>query len=211
MRQRMHIIILATTMILLIGVVLSQAVVGAQSGPFQPPHPLVNATSDEVAQAAKNYTVSNFKVVSGTPTVLLTRSVTKEDLPKLGLSTIAFGGEDPPLMLVALKGDFDVQNMPGGGSTPWRVGYIVYVFDLKAGMPALISVSRLGGRFRTLLNDPTLPDEGLPTQSQQPNAGQQSDQQQAPFISPIPASPVKKLPYGSIAPGAPDPTPLPTP
>ena len=207
--RRTNIIILSSGVILLllVSIVLlvaasSGRVVEAQAGPFKPPRPLVGASPEEVGQAAKDYTAGQFKVLSGTPTVLLARPVTKEDLPKLGLPEIGFSAsEDPPLMLVALKGDFDVSSLQmSGGASPWKVGYIVYVFDLKAGMPTLTLVSPRGGTFRTLLNDPTLPEDTAQTPNTAQNTNQPTEDPNIPLPSPVPANPSHKYPYGTIAP-----------
>ncbi|MGI0015431.1 MAG: hypothetical protein ACREBU_18595, partial [Nitrososphaera sp.] len=121
----------------------------------------MNASAEEIQQVALDYTYGRFKVLSEAPTILLTRPVTKDELPSLGLSAIDFAGEEPPLMLVAMNGDFDVSNIRRSvsGALPFRVSYIVYVFDLKAGAPTLIQYSVDGSHFRKLLNDPNLPEE----------------------------------------------------
>jgi hypothetical protein len=151
-----------------------------------------------MGQVAKEYTASTFNIVSGTPVVLLTRPVTKEELPRLGLPEIAFGGETPPLHLVALKGDFDVQGLSPSATVPWRVNYIVYVYDLQAGVPALTLVSPHGGEFRTLLNDSSLPLDIASSSGESPNTRPDL------IASPVPVAPRIQLPYGSTAPDVPD-------
>lgn len=150
---------------------------------------LVGAPVEKIEQEAVDYTYKRFKVLSGFPTILLTKPVTKDELPSLGLSAIGFGGEEPPLMLVALKGDFDVSNIRGSVSTTLRVKYLVYVFDLKAGMPTLIQYSADGSHFRKLLNDPNLPEEPpTPDRSGEPKPDNP------------PMTPAPTMPYGSVAP-----------
>lgn len=152
---------------------------------------LMNASDDEIQKVAVDYTYGRFNVLSGTPTVLLTRSVVKDELPSLGLSAIDFGGEEPPLKLVVMKGDFDVSSIRRSvkSSSPLRASYIVYVFDLKVGAPTLIQYSLDGSHFRKLLNDPTLP-EVAPA----PNVVNE------PALDISPLTPGPKLPYGSVAP-----------
>ena len=158
------------------------------------PRPLVGVSLAEVGKAAVAYTHARFRVVSGEPQILLTRSVTARELPTLGLSTINFAGAEPPLTLVVLKGDFDVKALGRTLTLPeWRVNYIAYVFDLKAGMPTLTEVSRTGGRFRTVLNDPSLPEEKFDS-VRQPDVGSQIA---PPQFAPTPEN---KLPYGATPP-----------
>ncbi len=157
-------------------------------------HSLVNASMKDVTEAALKYTQTRFQVLSEHIAVPLARSVTKQELPSLGFPEIDFGGEDPPLALVVLKGEFDVQNLRHGvaSDTPWRVKFIAYVFDLKAGAPTLTLVSPDGSVFRDLLNDPSLP-VAAPEMNQtgQPEQG----------VEPaVPVAPPHKLPYGAMEP-----------
>jgi hypothetical protein len=107
-------------------------------------------------------------------------------------------------MLVILKGDFDISNMPGAGNIPksnwhWRVGYIAYVMDLKAGLPTLTVSSPQGGLFRKALNNPNLPDD-LPANPAL--LGELKNRTQAlPGVPIVPPS--NKVPYGSLIPGTP--------
>ena len=125
--------------------------------------PLTNASPQEVGQAALGFTQARFTVESGTPQVAFTRSLTGAELASTGLGEINFGGEEPPLMLVVVKGNFDVSNFvpsrDSGLNPLTKVKYIAYVFDLRAGRPAFIATGLTGKYFRTVLNDPSLPDE----------------------------------------------------
>lgn len=165
-------------------------------------HSLVNAPMQDVEDAALKYTYARFQVLSANVIIRLSRPVTKQELPFLGFPKIDFGGEDPPLALVVLKGEFDVRNLRrmNVNDTPWRVKFIAYVFDLKAGLPTLTSVSADGSRFRDLLNDPSLPMPMI--NDSQPEFNLQS---------PEPVSPATKLPYGAMAPPVPNPTGSPPP
>lgn len=162
---------------------------------------LVDATDDEIAAAAIDHTRTRFNVVSGTPKVrLVRRDVTADDFPGLGLPSIRFSAQDPPLALVILVGDFDISNLRGAGRNTCvyhRVRFIAYGYDLQAGVPALTSTSPLGGRFRIALKDPTLPDDPSATPC---GAGPASESTQS--AKPMPPSPPSgpKPGYGSIAP-----------
>lgn len=154
--------------------------------------PLTDAPTEEIKQAVLRYTHNRFQVLSDQVTILLVRPVKAAELSALGLPDMAFPPEqEPPLMLVVIKGDFDVQNLSRAGfiSEPFLVGYIAYVLDLRAGGPIITSVSRDGSRFKKLLNDPSLPDPVVPTidPARGPEAGVAA---QAPLL------PAKHMPYG---------------
>ncbi len=174
--------------------------------------PLVTASPEEVAQAALDYTCTHFRVLSGAPEVALIRRVVPEDIAALDLPAPAYHSSDPPLMmLVILKGDFDVSNMPGirpaVAPAEMRATYLGYVFNLRTGFPSLTLTSPRGGLFRRALNDPTLLDD-------------------APRVTPLPSSafigtvkppptnavPATPWPQGAVIPGLPAPPgrPLPT-
>jgi hypothetical protein len=149
-----------------------------------------------MAQVALNVTNANYPSLSDTPEVVLVRSVTAADIAALGIANISFdGGEEPPLMLVIVKGDFDVSSLSGAK----RAKYIGYAFDLRAGGPALVASSVKGGRFRQALNDPSLPDD--PTT--EPDTGQGASADLMPTAIPS----LTKLPYGATAAPAALPTP----
>lgn len=120
--------------------------VSAQDG-FKP-HSLLTASVADVQKAALDYTQSRFRVLEA-PQILLTRSVTKEELPELGLSEIGFGGKEPPLALVVLEGKFEVQVR--GMTEPEQVKYLFYVINLYVGGPTLVEGSRDGTDYEDLL------------------------------------------------------------
>ena len=163
------------------------------------PRPLTNANADEVAQLALNYTQNQFRVVSGVPAVLLARRVSSKDLPSLGIAGLDYLTADEPLMLVIMRGDFDVSNMIGhtADEPASRVGYIAYLYDLWAGTPTAIMTSPNGGRFRTALNDPNLPEDLPVTPAQSAGMAPVTGPQVAPPTALPPSS--NKLPYGAVA------------
>jgi hypothetical protein len=179
------------TGIFIVGVV-AISIMNVSAQPQGGTHSLVNASMQDVKEAALKYTQTRFQVLSEQVTVPLARTVIKEDLPLSGLPEDDFGGEDPPLALVVLKGEFDVRNLGRGAAsdTPFNVKFIAYVFDLKAGVPTLILASADGSMFRELLNDPSLP---LPevNQSGRPKEGVEP---------PVPVAPAHKIPYGAMEP-----------
>ncbi len=72
---------------------------------------LNGASPEQVGQFALEY-VQHHLQVRGTPQVVLVRRIKPDDLPKLGLGcplTMA-SIEEPPLTLVILKGNFDVES-----------------------------------------------------------------------------------------------------
>lgn len=154
-----------------------------------PPNPyrygsnnLIDASPGEVAQFALDFVQATHQVRSGKPQVLLSRAVTGEDIMMLGLGCMPDSAtiEEPPLVLVILKGDFS-PNMPGGGLE--SATYMAFAFDVWAAKPMSTWASRTGVGFRTALNDPTLPEgsAGLPN------------------VCPTPAAPAT-LHYGDTAP-----------
>lgn len=85
------------------------------------------------------------------PKILLSRSITKKQLPELGLSEIGIRGKEPPLALVVLEGKFEIE--PRGLTTagPEQVKYIFYVLDLNAGVPTYTEYSRDGKGYAKFL------------------------------------------------------------
>ncbi|OKH26417.1 hypothetical protein [Chroogloeocystis siderophila] len=161
---------------------------------------LTNASPQEVQQAAINYTLANsseFTVRSGAIKTVFTRPITFAEFPSIGLGEVNFIGEEPPMMLVVVKGDFDTTDFVpsfSNESQPTlkeriKAKYIAYVFDLRAGRPTLTTTALTGGYFRKVLNDSSLPDEPklIKPEPGMPEA--------VPALSNPPA---KKLPYGSI-------------
>lgn len=125
--------------------------------------PLNDASLEEVGQVAIDYTRANYSV-TGIPKVVTVRSVNINELPSLGFGEIGYSPEQEsrPLMLVVIKGNFDLSDGILAGETnpnarP-QVKYIAYVFDLREGIPMITSTGLRGNYFRNLLDDPSLPD-----------------------------------------------------
>ncbi len=155
-----------------------ETVTNAVPSPTQipPRKPLGAASPEGVGQAAIAFAYEERRVLSGTPQVLLARPITLEELGNLGLGWSSFGSiEQPPLMLVILKGDFSkaisfggfqrsepcllIKDQPSSCPEPEHYHYIGYVYDLWAGMPTIYMQSKSGGIFKQALNDPSLPYE----------------------------------------------------
>lgn len=131
---------------------------------------------EQVAQQAVAYTWAQMCVVSGEPDVVLLRPVLASELPSLGIpanlglpsqirQNVVRGDGDPPLMLVVFRGqfyhagDFWRGERIGPPVAELVVRYLVYLFNLERGAVIQTETSALGGRFRALLNDPSLPDD----------------------------------------------------
>jgi hypothetical protein len=131
---------------------------------------------EQVAQQAVAYTWAQICVVGGEPEVVLLRPVLASELPGLGIpanlglpsqirQSVVRGDGDPPLMLVVLSGqfyhagDFWRGERIGPPVAELVVRYLVYLFDLERGAVIQTETSALDGRFRALLNDPSLPDD----------------------------------------------------
>lgn len=171
--------------VILIGFVVAANPAATPSpGPQFVRHSLANATSEEIGQEALSYVHNDFDIRSGTPKIVLSRSVTEDDLPGLGLGRVSFGASvHPPLALVILKGDFGQGHFLGTGvSATDQFIYVAYIYDLWAGAPTSTIASKDGGIFRQALGDSTLPI--VPT---------------IPAGPPQPTSAVF-LPYGGVAP-----------
>ncbi len=151
-----------------------------------PRKPLGNASPEEVGQAAIAFAFEERRVISGTPQVLLARSVTLQEVGNLGLGQSSFGSsEQPPLMLVILKGDFNkevsfggyqrselcllIKGRPSSCPAPKHYQYIGYVYDLWASAPTIFMQSKDGSIFRQALNDPSLPTDETPLSTPQQN------------------------------------------
>ena len=151
------------------------------------PSALTNASEAQVGQVALNLVRQDFDIRSGTPQIVLTRSIVRDNLPKLNLPSIPRTTiEEPPLMLVVIKGDFGSSHLPSivTGQTDQVFKYIGYIFDLWAGAPTLTMADPDGGEFRTVLGDLTLPTVTTP-------------------LSPQPVkSPAPLQHYGDVAPTA---------
>lgn len=118
---------------------------------------LIGASADEVAQFAVQYAERNARIESGTPQALLARGVKREELPTLGFQCISFASiEQPPLMLVILKGDF-VGGGGMGGNIKHSYSYLAYIFDVWSAEPAFQGGSINGSDFRIALNDASIP------------------------------------------------------
>lgn len=170
---------------------------------------LIDALPQEVGQVALDYTRARFKVLSGTPNIIVARRATTNDLSNLGFPTDEYDPQDYPLMLVVLKGNFDVSSMRRRADSKWhkQVEYIAYLFDLRAGVPTLTQTSAKGGIFRNILKEPSLSDDPVAN----PEGLEQLQRMNLTEAIPVPLEqlPTEKLPYGSTAPYVSPPKDLP--
>jgi hypothetical protein len=161
---------------------------------YSHPNVLTNASEQQIKQTALDFVKQNFSIRSGTPVVKLARAVTKASLPGLNLPSIPHTTiEEPPLMLVIIKGDFGPANLPGASAqlTDQKYEYVGLVLDLWAGFSILTMASTHGGEFRTALGDLTLPIV------------------ETPVPAPLSESSAPKYHYGEVVPTASDPTTAP--
>jgi hypothetical protein len=179
---------------------------------------LKGATSEEVGRFAQQYAQHNLKVVGGTPQVVLARSVTREAVAKLNIACFPAPStiEDPPLMLVILKGEFG----PSGSSGPstqsgTRIDvideYAAYVFDTWSAEPMFLSLSKDGARLQTALGDPSSVIDGATTPLVCPTEEPQDTTLHYGDIEPTPAPPVQQTAFPSATQAVPTaPLPVPT-
>ncbi|MBD2495183.1 hypothetical protein [Nostoc sp. FACHB-280] len=124
--------------------------------------PLISASDQEIRQAAVNYTLAHscqFKIISGTPEAIFNRPIKAAEIPATGFGDFDFKEEEPPMMLVVVKGNFDLSGSTFPSHPRRSTKYTAYIFDLKAGTPIFAAVGLSGKYFRDALNDPTLPDD----------------------------------------------------
>jgi len=162
------------TLGLLVGGVLSVAVVlsvvrtdpvqGMQSFRWRP---LVLATDEEIGRYALQLAQQDgHLVVIGSPIVRFARRMTVEELEEAGLGRPIDRCEPPPRAYAVLQGEFDTSRSPGGSGRYVTAGapirFIGYLIDLSTGLALSTNASPDGGRFRAILNDPTLPNLPMP-------------------------------------------------
>lgn len=95
---------------------------------------LLNASPQQVKQAALDYTHARIHVKSGTPEVVLSQSFANKDLYTIGLSEI--GSNQPDVAVVVVKGDFDITGAwPGSSLGDTSRKYMTYVFERETGKP----------------------------------------------------------------------------
>jgi hypothetical protein len=134
--------------------------VATPTGTSAPPRGWVSKSPEEIGRLAVDRLLEMKDVRSGTPQVLLVTPVRNEDLPAKGVGCpIAFDTyEEPPLMLVVLKGDFLPQSSHFYSLT---ASHAALIYDLWAGKPLRTVWSDNGARFRVALGDQTLPTPAI--------------------------------------------------
>ena len=167
---------------------------------------LRNASPAQIEQAAIKHINIRLRVFSGTPTVVVNRSITTAELLAVDIPAPTSANPEPPRRLLVLKGDFDLSNLGPSWvmdtSNPKHYSYLLFIYDLTDeahGAPTMILGSSKGGIFRKVLNNPSLPDDGPTNVEQSPN--QDNDVKITPTVSII-----NPVPYGSAAPPVSTPT-----
>jgi hypothetical protein len=158
---------------------------------------LAGKSPQEIAEYAVEHFVPSFLYSTGTPEIILASEVTREELPQIGLGCLPDNGssEEPPYVLVILRGDFGGVNMPKAVPPPPDAHYLyaAMVIDVWAPGPTVLITSATGGEFRTALNDPSLP------------------KMDNPFPVNCPPRTPGHLPHGAVLPGVVFPTSPPEP
>lgn len=159
---------------------------------------LAGASPQKIAEYVIREIAPGYVGPQGPMEIMLARPVTRTEVPQLGLGCLPdnVASEEPPYVLVILRGDFTLSGIPGAEPSLGALHhYVSLIMDVWAAKPSLIIASKDGGRFRTALGDPSLPEVGSELPSQCP-----------------PRTP-GTLPHGAVLRGTAFPTspPLPTP
>lgn len=155
-RQILEIVVFVIVAIVLVWAFRSFTAV-TPSGNAVPTERLATQTTfeklPEIVNSALAYTEKNLPSRGISPTVVLTRTITLKEFPDYGFGQVHFGGEEPPMFLVLLQGDFDTSNFGIGNKVSFnRASYVAYVFDLDTNSLVHISLSVDGKKFEKLLN-----------------------------------------------------------
>jgi len=173
---------------------------------------LRGATNAEFAQFAQDWARHQLQA-KNTPSVLLARAVTYEEMPTLGLgcppnfATI----ELPPVMVAILRGEFDFRGAGPGfrysrAPVAGKERYVYYVFDVWSATPVVTMASEDGAAFKQALHDPTLSDRA---EARLPTACAPQIQRDLHYGQPVPGMlPPTAVPPGSVPPTQP---PMPPP
>ena len=119
------------------------------------PSSLVTPTKElSAVEAALAFTQQALPALNGTPKVILTRSITYNDYPNLGLGNFSpSSGSQPALELVLLQGAFDTSKYGMGAKLPFATAtYVVIVYDLDHKSITHVTVSKKGADIKQLLN-----------------------------------------------------------
>ncbi len=122
---------------------------------------LESASAQEIENQALSYACANIKSKGGAPKVRLNRSITPAEYMSFFGDTPGLC-QDQQLSIVVLQGDFELTGINYMSAQPPRATFVGIVFDRKVGIPAIISHSRTGDRFREILNDNSLPKSKVP-------------------------------------------------
>ncbi len=170
--------VMVTTMVVVSALALNGASRNREAGLGSEAINLPGEVKKDLEQRTLMYTTHRYKVLTGTPRVLVVRDLTTQDVSSLGSCGYHYDPSDPRYALTVLRGDLDLSNMPGGAKPDDihpdndRYGFIAYVYDASSTdrQPIAEYTSRNGGAFRVILGDPSLPDDippGAPTGTQQ--------------------------------------------
>ncbi len=123
---------------------------------------LAGKSPEEIGEFVANKVVPAWLGPQGPVEVRLSRTVTREEVPQLGLGCLSdnSGSEEPPFVLVIVRGDFDLSGVPGRDPLPPGILYhsSALIIDVWAAAPTSIISSFDGSDFQEIINDPTLPE-----------------------------------------------------
>lgn len=174
MRRLLGLIIGAGTtlaVVILAMLVMNRIGGSGSTGAASQPTILSDATREDLSRRALRYAREEYERVPGSARVILVRDLVLEDLLSMGACPTPYEDpSDPRFAIAVVTGDFDmtdVQGMEREHPDPEerRFRYILYLFDTAAegtGVKGMLAARRGGSTFRTVLGDPSLPDEVPP-------------------------------------------------
>jgi hypothetical protein len=119
---------------------------------------LVGASSEQVGQFAQEFVRYDYNLDTlSEPQVALAKTINRSEIVTLGLGCIDDWAsiEEPPLVLIVLKGDFEHRKLGRGK----QLHYVAYVFDTWGVQPMFFRGSATDEPFRIALNEPARPAE----------------------------------------------------
>jgi hypothetical protein len=120
-----------------------------------------HASENELSKFALQLLHEQFRVLSGTPRVLLVKRLKNKELEPLGIEPSSSLDDNFPVALIILKAHVDTAGAIRGVTTFWPVQYVGYIIELESGGITTMT-SHQGGRFKKALKDNSIPDDTIP-------------------------------------------------
>lgn len=123
------------------------------TSPLATPNPLEpTPVPIDPVEYALDCTRELFPSITGGPHVVYSAPITVAQFPEYGLGDWQPFGEEPPMALVLVAGDFDVSNFSVSQPISFaRAKYIGYVVDMRAAAMNTVTISEDGAHFANLL------------------------------------------------------------